>query len=84
MGLENFWSFSSGGATVSAAEAGVSEIVRRRLTQSTETCRLVAAGRAFDAAPLFADGSLVTVRREGAPWFVGRVTSACSPCSVVG
>lgn len=62
--------------SVSAAQAGVSDIVRRRLTQDTETCRLLADGRACDDVPLFAYGSTVSVRRDGVPWFVGRVTGA--------
>ena len=72
--LSDLWTLASGGTILSAAQAGVTEILRRRATQSTETCTLRATGRAFDAAPLFAHGSTVTVRRGGTPWFVGRVT----------
>ena len=73
--LADLWTLASGGTTFSAAQAGVTEILRRRATQSTETCVVHTAGRAFDAAPLFAHGSTVTILRDGAPWFVGRVTA---------
>ena len=72
--VSNFWTLASAGATFSAAQAGVTEITRLRATQSTETCTVWTDGSAFDAAPRFAHGSTVTVLRDGAPWFVGRVT----------
>ena len=73
--LPDLWTLTSGGTVLSAAQAGVTEILRRRATQSTETCTVYTAGRAFDAAPLFTHGSTVTIRRAGTPWFVGRVTA---------
>ena len=74
--VSNLWQLTSGGSVFSAAQAGVTEILRRRATQSTETCTVRTAGRAFDAAPLFACGAPVTILRDGVPWFVGRVTGA--------
>ena len=73
--VSSLWTLSADSTTHSAAQAGVTEIVRHRATQSTETCLVHTAGRAFDAAPLFAFGSTVTIRRGGVPWFVGRVTA---------
>ena len=72
--VSNVWSLCSDGMTISAAQAGVTEIIRHRATQSTETCTVRTEGTAFDAAPLFIHGSRVKVLRDGVPWFVGRVT----------
>ena len=72
--ISNVWALSGEGASISAAQAGVTEITRLRATQSTETCTVWTDGRTFDAEPLFAHGSTVTVLRDGVPWFVGRVT----------
>ena len=71
--LSNRWAFASGGVAISAAQAGVIDLVRQRATQSTETCT-VQTESPFDAAVLFSLGSTVTILRDGTPWFVGRVT----------
>ena len=73
--LSDLWTLSCRGVTTAAAGIGVSGITRKRASQSADTCVVRFDGRAFDAAPPFAFGDIVTVSRGGAPWFVGRVTS---------
>lgn len=73
--LSPIWSLAGDAGTLSAAEAGVTDIVRRRGHLRVETCTLHLEGTPFDAPPLFSPGSPVTVRRDGLPWFAGRVTA---------
>lgn len=74
--LSALWTLAGeDGTLLPAAVAGVTGIVRRRATGSTETCTVRLDGAAFDTSPRFACGSTVTIRRGGVPWFVGRVTT---------
>ena len=73
--ISAFWTLSCLGVTVTAAEAGVTDITRKRASQAADTCTLRFDGRPFDAALPFPFGETVILARAGVTWFAGRVTS---------
>ncbi len=68
------WTLSCGGVTRAAAEIGVTDLVRRRVSQGTDVCCVHVEGRAVGEPTVFAHGETVTIARGGVTWFAGRVT----------
>ena len=73
--LTETWTLTCGGVTRNAADAGVTDLVRHRVSQGTDVCFVHVDGASVGTAALFAYGDSVSVARNGVPWFVGRVTA---------
>lgn len=67
------WTITYDGTTKSLADWGITDLRRTRVNLAPSTVDLVVDGRLYDAAELFAWGSTVIVKRDGAQWFYGRV-----------
>ncbi len=72
--IAEVWTLSCGGATRTAAEIGVTDLVRRRVSQGADVCLVQVDGAAVGSAPVFAHGENVVIARNGVTWFAGRVT----------
>ena len=72
--LPEDWTLSCGDVTRGAAGMGVTDLVRRRVSQGMDVCFVHVEGSAVGAERVFAHGESVTVARNGVTWFVGRVT----------
>ena len=57
------------------AEWGLGDVVRERINQAPDVVTFRAMAGLSDADPVFAHGSTVQLKREGVPWFYGRVVS---------
>ncbi len=69
------WTLSGGGVTRAAAECGVTDLVRRRVSQGADVCLVQVDGQAVGTPPVFAHGETVVIARNGMTWFAGRVTA---------
>ena len=73
--LAEDWTLTCGGLTQSAAEIGVTDLVRRRVSQGADVCLVQVGASAVGTALVFAYGATVVIARNGVTWFVGRVTA---------
>lgn len=55
------------------AEWGLNGLERALVNQTADTVAFSAPGRAYDEEPLFSYGDTLSIRRDGALWFQGRV-----------
>jgi hypothetical protein len=60
--------------TKTLAAWGITGCEITRLSQAADKCLLKFDGAAFDAAEIFAWRSILTIKRDGVPWFQGVVT----------
>src|SRR6266581_2437251 len=67
------WSLLYGGAEKSFWEWGLNQLTRSLVSQDVDKVSFVADGAAIDSAQLFDYGKTVTIKKDGIPWFVGRV-----------
>ncbi len=73
--IEETWTLACGGVTRTAAELGVTDLVRRRINQGADVCLVQVDARPVGIPPVFAHGESVVVARNGVTWFAGRVTA---------
>ena len=73
--LAEIWTLTCGGVTTGAGQMGVTDLVRRRVSQGADVCFVHVDGASVGSAAVFAPGQSVTVARNGVTWFVGRVTA---------
>jgi hypothetical protein len=66
-------SWTLNGATL--ASLGIARLVRERRNQAADTLQFTIPGARLDSAPAFPYGTILTLRRDGIPWFYGSVTS---------
>lgn len=69
------WSFQTNTIHDDAAELGIDQIVRDRVSQAPDVVRFRHGGVPFDSDPLFPWGTLVTILRDEAVWFFGQVSA---------
>jgi hypothetical protein len=61
------------GVEQSVADWGLGALTRERVNQAPDVVTFRAESTPSDAAPIFAYGSMITLRQNGTPWFYGRV-----------
>ena len=82
--LTDMWTLTCGGVTTGAGELGVTDLVRRRVSQGTDVCLVHLDGTSTGGAPTFAPGADVVIARNGVTWFAGRVTAVPASGSQAG
>ncbi len=69
------WTLNCAGVTRPAVEMGVTDLMRRRVSQGADVCFVQVDGSTVGTPPVFAHGETVVIARNGVTWFVGRVTA---------
>jgi hypothetical protein len=67
------WTIKYQGEEQSFEAVGIGRVVRQLVSQGLDTVQFSETIAAMDAAAKFAVGETVQIRRDGVPWFTGRV-----------
>src|SRR2546427_1443797 len=67
------WSLVYAGAEKSFWEWGLSQLTRSLVSQDVDKVSFVADGAAIDSTQLFDYGTTIVIKKDGKPWFVGRI-----------
>lgn len=67
------WTLEYNGLEKTLADWKLGGMTRTLLSQAPDLVALEARGQDFDAEVLFPHGATVTIKRDGRPWFLGRV-----------
>lgn len=70
----SLWTLTHASGTKSFAGWGLKNLQRRRANQERDTVTFEHAGAAVDSIPLFAYDDLISIIKDGVPWFSGTVS----------